>query len=62
MSLGILVSQDWDLQPVEEILVEVDRALYRAKDDGRNCVKLAKPNAVSDLSDQLVKLRNKAEE
>jgi diguanylate cyclase (GGDEF)-like protein len=62
MSLGILATRDWDLQPVEEILNEVDQALYRAKDDGRNCVKFAKPTAVSDLSEQLVKLRHNAEE
>jgi two-component system, cell cycle response regulator len=62
MSLGILASRDWDLQLVEEILSEVDQALYRAKDDGRNCVKLAKPTAVSAVPEQLVKLRHNAEE
>jgi diguanylate cyclase (GGDEF)-like protein len=55
MSLGILASKDWDLQLVEEILVEVDQALYRAKDDGRNCVKYAKPTALCDVTERLVK-------
>jgi two-component system cell cycle response regulator len=58
MSLGLLASRDWDLQLVEEILSEVDQALYRAKDDGRNCLKLAKPTALSDVSEQLVKLHH----
>src|SRR3984957_4887913 len=43
MSLGALSSGDWDLQLVEDILVETDVALYRAKAEGRNCVRLAKP-------------------
>ena len=43
MSLGVLSSRDWDLQLAEDILVETDLALYQAKADGRNCVRLAKP-------------------
>ncbi len=43
ISFGILVSRDWGALPVEEILREVDAALYEAKDAGRNCCKLAKP-------------------
>jgi two-component system, cell cycle response regulator len=42
MSLGVLASRDWDVQLVEEILGEVDLALYQAKGDGRNCVRIAK--------------------
>ena len=56
MSLGILASKDWDHQLVEEILVEVDQTLYRAKADGRNCVRLAKPTALRDVPNHPVKL------
>jgi len=44
MSFGLLLSQDWGVRPVEELLHEVDAALYAAKAAGRNCVRLAKPN------------------
>jgi diguanylate cyclase (GGDEF)-like protein len=43
ISFGILVSRDWGTLPVEEVLREVDAALYAAKEAGRNCCKLAKP-------------------
>jgi diguanylate cyclase (GGDEF)-like protein len=49
MSLGVLSSRDWDLQLVEDILVETDLALYHAKADGRNCVRLAKPPVLCDV-------------
>ena len=49
MSLGVLSSRDWDLQLVEDILVETDLALYQAKAEGRNCVRLAKPSVLSDI-------------
>jgi two-component system cell cycle response regulator len=55
MSLGVLASQDWDLQLVEEILGEADLALYRAKADGRNCVRVGKPTALCNAQDQLAK-------
>lgn len=45
MSSGVLASRDWNLHLVEEILAEVDSALYRAKAEGRNCVRLAMTNA-----------------
>jgi two-component system, cell cycle response regulator len=44
MSFGLLLSHDWGVRPVEELLHEVDAALYAAKATGRNCVKLAKPD------------------
>jgi two-component system cell cycle response regulator len=44
MSLGVLSSRDWGLRPVEELLGQVDVALYKAKAAGRNCVKLASPH------------------
>ena len=55
MSLGVLASQDWDLQLVGEILGEADSALYQAKADGRNCVRVAKPVALCNGPCQLVK-------
>ncbi len=44
MSLGVLFSNDWGVRPVEELLYEVDAALYAAKAAGRDCVRIAKPN------------------
>jgi diguanylate cyclase (GGDEF)-like protein len=49
MSLGVLSSRDWNIHLVEEILVETDLALYQAKADGRNCVRLAKPPVLYDV-------------
>ncbi len=43
MSVGLLLSQDWGHLPAEELLPEVDAALYAAKAAGRNCVKVASP-------------------
>ncbi len=45
MSLGVLATKDWGFQSVEEIIHEVDAALYQAKADGRNCVRLAGPQS-----------------
>jgi two-component system cell cycle response regulator len=55
MSVGVFASRDWDLRHVEDILGEVDLALYAAKADGRNCVKLAKPTALNVAPIQPVK-------
>jgi two-component system, cell cycle response regulator len=44
MSFGLLLSHDWAVRPVEELLREVDAALYAAKAAGRNCVRIAKPD------------------
>jgi len=55
LSLGVLASPDWDLHLVEEILGQADSALYQAKADGRNCVRLAKPTPVHDVPARLVK-------
>jgi two-component system cell cycle response regulator len=49
MSLGVLASRDWDLRSVEEILGEADSALYQAKANGRNCVRLAQLTALCDV-------------
>jgi two-component system, cell cycle response regulator len=43
VSIGVLLSQDWTGRAVEEVLHEVDLALYSAKEEGRNCVRMAKP-------------------
>lgn len=41
MSLGLLLSEEWKALSVEALLSEVDSALYAAKAEGRNRVKLA---------------------
>jgi two-component system cell cycle response regulator len=43
MSLGALMSSDWGPRPVEELLHEVDTALYKAKASGRDCLRMAQP-------------------
>jgi diguanylate cyclase (GGDEF)-like protein len=48
MSFGLLLSHDWGVRPVEELLHEVDAALYAAKAAGRNCVKLAAPDVSTE--------------
>jgi two-component system cell cycle response regulator len=50
MSVGVLSSRDWAGHNTEEILCEVDAALYRAKASGRNCCHLARPHVPSDAS------------
>jgi len=45
MSLGALMSSDWGLRTVEELLHEVDTALYQAKASGRDCLRMARPIA-----------------
>jgi two-component system, cell cycle response regulator len=47
MSFGLLMSQDWDALPMEELLQHADAALYAAKAAGRNCVKVALPKESS---------------
>ena len=41
MSLGVIASSGREIQTVEELLCEVDRALYSAKAAGRNCSRVA---------------------
>lgn len=44
MSLGVLSTKHWAHRSTEEILHEVDVALYSAKAAGRNCVRVASPS------------------
>ena len=46
MSLGVSVSRPSDTRPHEEILCEVDGALYAAKSAGRNCCRLGSASRV----------------
>jgi diguanylate cyclase (GGDEF)-like protein len=50
MSLGLLSTSDWGDRPLEELLNETDAALYAAKASGRNCCKIAKPDALKLIS------------
>lgn len=43
ISIGVLPAQEWEYPPLDEVLREVDIALYGAKADGRNRCKLAVP-------------------
>lgn len=50
MSFGLLLSDAWGVRPVEELLHEVDAALYAAKAAGRNCIRVAKPSVESQTA------------
>jgi diguanylate cyclase (GGDEF)-like protein len=49
MSLGLLLSSDWRYGPANELLRQVDAALYAAKSAGRNLVSLAKPEESGEI-------------
>jgi two-component system, cell cycle response regulator len=44
MSFGVLLSAEWGPRPAEELLHEVDTALYEAKGAGRDCLRIARPD------------------
>jgi GGDEF domain-containing protein len=62
MSLGLLLSSEWRVKPVEELLHEADIALYEAKGAGRDCLRMAKPSMPVELapvtSPESVRLRH----
>ncbi|MGC1484374.1 MAG: diguanylate cyclase [Candidatus Acidiferrum sp.] len=49
MSFGALLSAEWGPRPVEELLHEADIALYEAKGAGRDCLRMAKPEAKAEI-------------
>jgi two-component system cell cycle response regulator len=55
MSLGVLISREWNLNLVEEVLEETDAALYKAKDGGRNCIRLAKPATACKTAEKQIR-------
>jgi two-component system, cell cycle response regulator len=54
MSLGMLLSSEWGHRPAQELLHEVDGALYAAKAAGRNCVRVAASKTHTDEPSPLV--------
>jgi len=56
VSMGILTSSDWDMGlSTAHLLKEADRALYRAKASGRNCVKLALRQSMNPVSEEVAR-------
>jgi diguanylate cyclase (GGDEF)-like protein len=50
MSLGVLLSHEWGARPMQELMQEADVALYAAKAAGRNCIRMAKPDAAQEIA------------
>jgi diguanylate cyclase (GGDEF)-like protein len=54
MSLGLLLSQEWGYRTAQELLHEVDAALYAAKAAGRNCVRVATPKVLPNNEPMMI--------
>jgi diguanylate cyclase (GGDEF)-like protein len=52
MSMGVHQTQNWGARTVEELLHEVDSAMYAAKAAGRNRISFTKPDISSDADHQ----------
>jgi two-component system, cell cycle response regulator len=50
MSFGLLQSADWGPKPLEHLLHAVDLALYRAKGEGRDCLRIAMPETNDEIA------------
>lgn len=48
MSFGVLLSAEWGPRSLEELMHEVDVALYQAKAAGRDCLRIARPAATAE--------------
>ena len=48
VSIGVTAHQVGDT--IDAILARIDKALYQAKRDGRNCVRIAVDNATANTS------------
>jgi diguanylate cyclase (GGDEF)-like protein len=48
MSAGLLLSSEWGIKSLEELLHQVDNALYEAKSAGRDCLRIASPAVKAD--------------
>jgi two-component system, cell cycle response regulator len=53
MSFGVLLSSEWGQKPVEELLHDVDVALYEAKAAGRDCLRMAQPGVKVEASQEM---------
>jgi len=50
--MGVQQTQNWGVRTVEELLHEVDSAMYAAKAAGRNRISFTKPDISSDADPQ----------
>jgi diguanylate cyclase (GGDEF)-like protein len=53
ISIGISQAESWGFRPIEELLQEVDTALYAAKAAGRNRVSVATPDIAPNLEPRM---------